>query len=343
MLPEEKSISTVMTLVGTVAKGSTIYKQFQDYATPSLIPTSISSDQPAVQVNWSPVCSNPQTTEELITNHVQGEKDQTLNGGTPGPSITHVQRESAMPHTSEPHVTRYGQPDGKPHLQKEKVSIGNTQGQEQAIPIFANRGADPYHTQAKQTTQFKTLFIETLTDEQQRIEMVTRGQSLNPTWCEQKQNRITASICKDVFSHMQNKGAKIPENLIKTLTSKGTLYKHVSYSQAMHLNYKSKGMVYGIENEPVAAILYKEYLLSLPDIKEVTIQEVDLILDRDSNVLAASPDRIATIVYYNGTIEHRNVEIKCLESKQDVSPEVAIEQGQKEASFPFRKKILSMK
>ena len=120
-----------MTLVGTVAKGSTIYKQLQDYATPNLIPTSISSNRPAVQVNWSP--------EELTTSHVQGEKDQTLNGGTPGPSIT--QRESAMPHTSEPHVTLYGQPNGKPHLQEENVSMGNTQGQEQAIPIFANRGA----------------------------------------------------------------------------------------------------------------------------------------------------------------------------------------------------------
>ena len=337
MLPEEKSISTVMTLVGTVAKGSTIHKQLQDYATPGLIPTSISSNRPAVQVNWSPVCSTSDTTEELRANHVQREKDQSLNGGSPGPSITHVHRESAMPHTSEPHATLYGQPNGNAHLQEEEVSTGNTQGQEQAIPIFANRGADPYHTQAKQTTQAKTLFIETLTDEQQRIEMATRGQSLNPTWFEQKQNRITASICKDVFTHMQNKGAKIPENLIKRIISKGILYKHVSYSQAKHLNYKSKGMIYGIENEPVAAILYKEYLLSLPDIKEVTIQEVGLILDRNSNVLAASPDRIATIVYYNGTIEHRNVEIKCLESKQDVSPEVAIEQSQKEASFPFTK------
>ena len=90
MLPEEKSISTVMTLVGTVAKGSTIHKQLQHYATPSLISTSISSDRPAVQLNWSPVCSNPQTTEELTANHVQGEKDQTLNCGTHGPSITHV-------------------------------------------------------------------------------------------------------------------------------------------------------------------------------------------------------------------------------------------------------------
>ena len=45
----------------------------------------------------------------------------------------------------------------------------------------------------------------------------------------------------------------------------------VSYSQAKHLNYKSKGLIFGIENEPVAADLYKEYLLSSPDIKEVTV------------------------------------------------------------------------
>ena len=54
-----------------------------------------------------------------------------------------------MPHTSEPHVTLYGQPNGNPHIQEEEVYIGNAQGQEQAIPIFANRGADPYPTQAK--------------------------------------------------------------------------------------------------------------------------------------------------------------------------------------------------
>ena len=32
MLPEEKTIQTVMTIVGTVAKGSTINKQLQDYS-----------------------------------------------------------------------------------------------------------------------------------------------------------------------------------------------------------------------------------------------------------------------------------------------------------------------
>ena len=61
-------------------------------------------------------------------------------------------------------------------------------------------------------------------------------------------------------------------------------------------------------------------------------------MDKDDTVLAASPDRIATIVYHNGNVEHRNVEIKCLESKQVVSPEVAIKDHQKEASFPFIEK-----
>ena len=93
-------------------------------------------------------------------------------------------------------------------------------------------------------------------------------------------------------------------------------------------------MIFGIENEPVAADMYKEYLLSLPDIKEVTVQEVGLIVDKENDVLAASPDRIATIVYANGEIEHRNVEIKCLESKQDMSAEAAIKVHQKESSFP---------
>lgn len=165
--------------------------------------------------------------------------------------------------------------------------------------------------------------------------MATRGQSVNPVWFEQKQNRITASICKGVFSHIHNQRSKTPENLIKRITTKGRPYKQVSYLQAKQLNYKSKSMIYGIENEPVAANLYKEYLLSLPDVKEVILQEVGLIVDKDNTVLAASPDRIATIEYQNGDIEHRNVEIKCLESKQDVSPTVAIKDHQKETSFAF--------
>ena len=94
-------------------------------------------------------------------------------------------------------------------------------------------------------------------------------------------------------------------------------------------------MIFGIENEPVAADLYKEYLLSLPDIKEVTVQKIGLILDKENNVLAASPDRIATIVYANGEIEYRNVEIKCLEFKRDMSPEDCNKKSSKGKQFPI--------
>ena len=42
MLPDHKSIPTVMTIVGKVAKGSIIHKQLQDFTAPnSLVPTSV--------------------------------------------------------------------------------------------------------------------------------------------------------------------------------------------------------------------------------------------------------------------------------------------------------------
>ena len=49
------------------------------------------------------------------------------------------------------------------------------------------------------------------------------------------------------------------------------------------------------------------------------------------------------LVYHNGNVEHRHVVKECLESKQDVSPEVAIKDHQKGASFPFRGKTLFLK
>ena len=126
---------------------------------------------------------------------------------------------------------------------------------------------------------------------------------------------------------MQKQWSKLPQNLVKKIQLK----EHRKKWSATH-----QGLIFGVENEPVAADLYKEYLLSLPDIKEVTVQETgSIILDKDDDVLAASPDRIATIVYANGDIEYRNVEVKCLESKQDMSPETAINNHQKESSFPF--------
>jgi len=73
----------------------------------------------------------------------------------------------------------------------------------------------------------------------------------------------------------------------------------------------------------VAADLYKEYLLSWPDIEEVTGQEVSLIVDKENDVLVTTPDRIATLVYASSGIE------------QDRSLETAIKDHQKENSFLF--------
>ena len=68
----------------------------------------------------------------------------------------------------------------------------------------------PLTQEQQQSIQFET-FIETLTDGQKQIENATRGQSVNPAWFEEKQNRRTASICKDVYSHMNSQRSKIPE------------------------------------------------------------------------------------------------------------------------------------
>ena len=264
-----------------------------------------------------------------VSNGQALNSNSCLNHEISAPPST-VQCESEMAPLSTP-SNDYGE------LQLQQISAAdcnvNNQQQEKNISSFTESTIDPSEVQLP-TAQTETLFIETLTDKQKQIEMATRRQLTNPAWFEQKQNRITASICKDVFSHMQKQGSKLPENLVKKI-SKGATQKIVSYSQAKRLNYKSKGLIFGIENEPVAADMYKEYLLPLPDIKEVTVQEVGLILDKENDVLAASPDRIATIVYANGDIEYRNVEIECLESKQEMSPETAIDNHQKESSFPF--------
>ena len=95
----------------------------------------------------------------------------------------------------------------------------------------------------------KASFIETLTEEQMEVELATRGQSDNLNWFAHKQNKITASVCKDVFSHMNNSRSMMPTNLIKRITTKGTIYKQVSYLQAKLLNCKTKGMIYGFEND----------------------------------------------------------------------------------------------
>ena len=105
----------------------------------------------------------------------------------------------------------------------------------------------------QQSIQFET-FIEINTYRWAKADWKCNKRAIND-WFEQKQNRITASICKDVYSHMNSQRSKIPESLIKKITTKEKPHKNVSYLQAKGLNYKSKGMIYGIENESVVANL----------------------------------------------------------------------------------------
>ena len=56
----------------------------------------------------------------------------------------------------------------------------------------------------------ETSFIETLIGEHIEVELATRGQSDNPNCFAHKQNKITASVCKDIFSHMNKSRSMMP-------------------------------------------------------------------------------------------------------------------------------------
>ena len=190
MLPEEKTIQTVMTIVGTVAKGSTIHKQLQDYSRqpPNLVVPYFSSSSLAGKENVNPV-SNGQALNS----------NSSLNHEISAPPST-VQCESEMAPLSTPS-------NDYDELQLQQISDCNVnnQQQEQNISSFIESTIDPSEVQLT-TVKTETLFIKTLIDKQKQIEMAARGQSTNPVWFEQNQNRITASICKDVFSHIQKQG-----------------------------------------------------------------------------------------------------------------------------------------
>ena len=71
MLPEEKTIQTVMTVVGTVAKGSTIHKQLQDYSQqpPNLVVPYLSSSSLAGKENVNPVSNGQALNSNSSLNH----------------------------------------------------------------------------------------------------------------------------------------------------------------------------------------------------------------------------------------------------------------------------------
>lgn len=196
MLPKGRSISTVKTIVGTVAHGSIIHKQLQQFT----FVTSCSTSSPSsAQRTLTPICNCPPapTTQE--------QEQAQSNDRISDPSSL-VQGESHMADISDLQIsTTDGEPDSQDccQVQERLQSTDNL----------------PLTQEQQQSIQFET-FIETLTDGQKQIDNATRRQSVNPVWFERKQNRRTASICKDVYSHMNSQRSKIPESLIKKNNNK---------------------------------------------------------------------------------------------------------------------------
>ena len=122
-----------------------------------------------------------------------------LNHEISAPPST-VQCESEMAPLSTP-SNDYGELQ---HISAADCNVNNQQ-QEKNISSFTESTIDPSEVHLP-TAQTET-FIETLTDKQKQIETATRGQLTNPAWFEQKQNRITASLCvKMSFLICKNRG-----------------------------------------------------------------------------------------------------------------------------------------
>ena len=68
MLPDHKSIPTVMTIVRKDVKGSIIHEQLQDFTASNLLPTSVNGSSSVAPASKLDLCEHytSQATEEVI-------------------------------------------------------------------------------------------------------------------------------------------------------------------------------------------------------------------------------------------------------------------------------------
>ena len=192
MLPEESTIPTVKTPVGTVAQGSTIHKQLQDYIPPPNLITPVFSSSPAGKENANPVSSSTLLTIETSLD-INGQELGLNNATTTPLSTVHPLVLPLLAMLS--------------HIRQTLILITNSKSR--IIQVLFQAPVIPLKYMNCQQQKKIYLFFETLTDKQKKIEMATRGQLSNPTWFEQKQNRISASICKGMSFHICiNRGQK---------------------------------------------------------------------------------------------------------------------------------------
>ena len=143
------------------------------------------------------------------------------------------------------------------------------------------------------------------------IERKTRGQGENIEWFRARKGGITASIAKDCCGK-GNPVVKIKK--ILTINKPGK-------ARSVHLQY-------GIENEDIAVQKFVKQMVN--NGSSCSINARGLFVEEGSGVLAATPDRLATI---DG--EKVVLEVKCLSASRELTPLAAVADRQKQNNFGF--------
>ena len=131
MLPDKKQIPTVETIVGTVAKGSIIHKQLQEFTAVN----SVESCMNRVHCTESTVCVS---SHLKVYTQGQYQPQTSHNDGAPDSSLAHVQKESDVPDITDLQLSLNAQSTGEPHVQILSVPQDTTQGQERLQSLSDN-------------------------------------------------------------------------------------------------------------------------------------------------------------------------------------------------------------
>ena len=148
-------------------------------------------------------------------------------------------------------------------------------------------------------------------EDRMEIERKTRGQGENIEWFRARKGRITASLAKDCCGK-GNPVVKVKK--ILTMNKPGR-------TRSVHMQY-------GIENEDMAVQKFVQQMIHSGH--SCSVNECGPFVEEGSGILAATPDRLATI---DG--EKVVLEVKCLSASRELTPLAAVTDRQKQSSFGF--------
>ena len=132
-----------------------------------------------------------------------------------------------------------------PYLPNGGLYVPPTQQPHKCIQEFA----EEYKHHAAQQGSFIDFLHHNITKKDcENIELLTMGQSENPDWINQRKGRITSSIAHAV-THFRGS-----DNIDNYIT------RNIMYRPTFHSVYTE----YGIKNEPIAKVLFKEYFTTQP-------------------------------------------------------------------------------